>query len=144
MGVGAALVVVAFGLASAADDKKDDAKSLQGTWAYQSMEWNGKKLPAEQISKTTITFEGDKFTVRVGDKVTLTGTYKFDLTKSPKTFDATVTEGLEKGSMPLGIFKVEGDTVTGCVRLEGRERPTEFKTSNGSNTVLVVAKRVKK
>ncbi len=142
--VGTAFVLATLGLASAADDKKDDAKNLQGTWVYESMEWDGKKIPIDQLRKTTITFEGDKFTVKVGDRVTMSGTYKFDASKSPKTFAATVTDGQAKGSKPLGIFKIEGDIATGCIKLTGRERPTEFKTVEQSDTVLVVARRVKK
>jgi uncharacterized protein (TIGR03067 family) len=138
-----ALVLAAFGLASA-EDKKDDKTTLQGTWAYESMEWDGKKIAVDQINQTTITFDGDKFTVKVGDKVTMTGTYKFDPAKSPKTVDATLTEGQGKGNTPLGIYKIDGDTITACIKLTGRERPKEFKTTAQSDTVLVVARRVKK
>lgn len=140
-------VAVAFGVlgfASAADEKPDDKKAIQGAWTYESVEWNGKKLPADQIKLTTITFDGDKYTVKVGDKVTQAGTMKFDSAKKPKAFDATVTEGEGKGGVLLGIYKIDGDTVTACWKLTGIERPTEFKTTAQSETVLVVAKRAKK
>jgi uncharacterized protein (TIGR03067 family) len=139
-----AIVSGTFGAPLTADDKKEDGHELQGTWAYQSMEWDGKQLPAAQISTTTITFEKDKFTVKVGGKVTMAGTFKLDPAKSPKTFGAIVAEGPGKGSEPLGIYKLDGDTLTGCVKLTGRERPTEFKSKEASDTVIVVAKRVKK
>jgi uncharacterized protein (TIGR03067 family) len=137
-----ALIVVVLGPARGADDK--DAKAIQGTWAYTSMEWNGRKLPAEQIKTSTITFDGDKFTIKRGDKVASAGTHKFDSTKTPKTFDATITEGEGKGNVLLGIYKLDGDTMTGCINLTGRERPTEFKTVEATETVLVVVKRAKK
>src|SRR5262245_31135435 len=106
MVLGASLLCGAFGLAVAADEKVDiDTKAMRGVWAYESMEWNGKKVPAEQIKMSTITFEEDKFTIKVGEKVVQSGTYKFDSTKSPKAVDATVTEGDGKGNMIRGIYK---------------------------------------
>ncbi|VTR93232.1 Uncharacterized protein OS=Pedosphaera parvula (strain Ellin514) GN=Cflav_PD2062 PE=4 SV=1 [Gemmata massiliana] len=138
-----ALVVAVFAPARAADEK-DDKKAAQGTWEYETLEWNGKKIPFNQIKMTTVTFDGDKFAIKIGDKVTSSGTHKFDSTKSPKTFDATVTDGEGRGTTMLGIYKLEGDSLTGCINLTGRERPTEFKTTENSETVLMTAKRAKK
>ena len=61
------------------------------------MEWNGKKIPADQINTSTVTFDGDKYALRAGEKVTSSGTIKFDPSKSPMTFDATVAEGEGRG-----------------------------------------------
>ena len=138
------LIVAVFAPARAADGEKDDKKTAQGTWAYETLEWNGKKIPFNQIKMTTVTFDGDKFAIKIGDKVVSSGTHKFDATKSPRTFDGTVTEGEGRGTTMLGIYKFDGDTLTGCVNLTGRERPTEFKTVENSETVLVTAKRMKK
>jgi uncharacterized protein (TIGR03067 family) len=138
----AAFIASAFAPTRAADDK--DAKALQGVWAYQSMEWNGKKVDADQIKESTITVEGDKFTVRRGKEVAQAGTLKFGTTKSQKTFDATVTEGEGRGNVMLGIYKFDGDTTVVCMNYSGNARPTEFKTAERSDSVLVTAKRVKK
>jgi uncharacterized protein (TIGR03067 family) len=147
--LGAALVFGLLGFASAEDKKPDakkadDQKALQGTWTYESVEWNGKPVPADQIKTTTLTFEGDKYTIKVSGKVTMAGTIKFDASKTPKAFDATVTEGEGKGGTLLGIYKIDGDTVTACWKLQGNERPKEFKTTEQSETVLVVVKKAKK
>lgn len=143
MVLGVALTFGAFGLA--ADDKKaDDKKAVQGVWMYESMEWNGKKVDAEQISMTTSTFDGDKYTVKIGDKVTASGTFKIDPTKSPKTVDVTITEGDGKGNVLPGIYKIDGDTLTTCINLQGADRPTEFKSAERSGVSLVVSKRIKK
>lgn len=137
-----AFVVGTFGTARAADEK--DAKVIQGLWAYESLEWNGKKIPTEQIKESTVTIEGNKFTVRRGNEVTQSGTIKFDSIKSQKTFDATVTGGEGKGSVMLGLYKIDGDTITVCMNYSGKERPTAYKTAEQSESVLVTAKRVKK
>ena len=135
-----AIVSGTFGAPLTADDKKVDGHELQGTWAYQSMEWDGKHLPAAQISTTTITFEKDEFTVKVGGKVTMAGTFKLDRAKSPKTFGAVVTEGPGKGSEPLGIYKLDGDTLTVCFRPTPGERPGGFAPAS-SPSILDVYRR---
>jgi uncharacterized protein (TIGR03067 family) len=140
-----AFVIGAFGPVRGADEKDDkDAKALQGVWAYESMEWNGKKIPADQIKESTLTIDGNKFTVKRGKEVAQAGTIKFDSIKSQKTFDVTVTEGEGKGSIMLGIYKIDGDTITVCLSYTGTVRPTEYKTAEQSDSVVVTAKRVKK
>ena len=143
--VGVYAAVVVLGLVGRADDKADaELKAFQGTWTYESMEWNGKKIPADSIKTSSITFDGDKSALRAGEKVTSSGTIKFDPSKTPMTFDATVAEGEGKGQTLLGIYKRDGDTTTACLRLTGRDRPTEYKTAEESQLVLVVLKRTKK
>jgi uncharacterized protein (TIGR03067 family) len=139
----AAFTFGTFGLAPAADEKADDNKALQGTWVYESLEWQGKKFTADQIKSTTITFDGDKVTMKIGDKVTMSGTFKVDSTKSPKAIDFTVTEGEGKGNVLLGIYKFDGETITTCMNLGGTERPKEFKSTEVSGTTVAVARRKK-
>jgi uncharacterized protein (TIGR03067 family) len=139
-----AFIAGTFGSVRGADDKDKDEKAIQGVWSYESMEWNGKKIPAEQIKESTITIEGNKFTVKRGKEVAQAGTLKFDSIKSQKIFDATVTEGEGKGSVMLGIYKIDGDSITVCMNYSGTERPTAYKTAEQSESVLVTAKRAKK
>lgn len=70
-------------------------------------------------------------------------TFKLDPSKSPKTLDATVAEGLNKGAVILGIYEVSADTLKVCFDPDGKKRPTDFKAASGSQT-CVVHKRVKK
>src|SRR5437660_11085607 len=98
----------------AAEDKvdsgKNDLKKLQGTWTFVSMEQDGKQQPKGDVPQT-MTFEGDKFTVIMGDKIVQAGTQKLDPSKKPKAVDAAITEGEGKGTTMLGIYAVEGDTI---------------------------------
>jgi uncharacterized protein (TIGR03067 family) len=129
-----------------AGDKGDvvkELKKVQGTWVFQSVEAAGKQEPAGQFKGVTVTFAGDRYTVNKGDEMIQACTMKLDPTKSPKTLDATVAEGLNKGAIILGIYEINGDTLKVCFDPEGKRRPTEFKTVSGSQT-LVVHKRVKK
>jgi uncharacterized protein (TIGR03067 family) len=130
-----------------ADDKVDikrEIKKFQGTWTFESSETGGKKLPAGELKGLILTFEGDKHTVKKGDQVIQVGTQKLDPSKSPKTIDVTLTEGPNKGKVLLGIYEIDGDTLKVCFDLQGKKRPTEFKSAAGSHTFVNVHKRVKK
>ena len=134
------------GTGARADDKADTEKELkkfQGAWAFESVETGGKEVPAAEFKGITVTFEGDKYTVKKGDEVIQAATQKLDPSKSPKTLDVTVAEGPNKGAVMLGIYEISGDTLKVCFDPEGKKRPTEFKSASGSQT-LVVHKRVKK
>ncbi|MFL5244643.1 MAG: TIGR03067 domain-containing protein [Gemmataceae bacterium] len=139
-------LIASGGTGARADDKADVAKELkkfQGTWTFESVEAGGKKLPADQFKGMTVTFDGDKYSVKTGDKVVEAATQKLDPSKSPKTLDAKVTDGPNKGTVILGIYDISGDTLKVCFDPEGKKRPTEFKGDSGAQT-LVVHKRVKK
>jgi len=133
--------------ASWAEDELDvekELKKFQGVWTIESSEYGGEKLPADQLKEFVVIYEGDKHTVKAGDKVIQVGTQKIDPSKSPKTIDVTMTEGPSKGAVMLGIYEIDGDTLKACFDMEGKKRPTEFKSELGSQTFLNVHKRVKK
>ncbi|HEV3299060.1 MAG TPA: TIGR03067 domain-containing protein [Planctomycetaceae bacterium] len=142
-----ALVLTAScGTCAGVDDKADvekELKKFQGTWTFESVEAGGKKLPADQFKGITVTFEGDKYAVKNGDEVVEAATQKLDPSKSPKTLDAKLTDGPNKGAVILGIYEISGDTLKVCLDPEGKKRPTKFKAESGAQT-LVVHKRVKK
>ncbi len=130
-----------------ADDKGDVGKELkkfQGAWTVELVEAGGMEVPIALFKGMTVTFEGDKYTVKIGDQVIQAATQKLDPSKSPKTHDGTVAEGPNKGTVILGIYEISGDTLKVCFDPEGKKRPTEFKTAAGSQTTLAVYKRVKK
>jgi uncharacterized protein (TIGR03067 family) len=120
-----------------------ELKKFQGIWTFESVEAGGKEVPAAEFKGMTVTFEGDKYTVKKGDEIIQVGTQKLDPSKSPKAFDVAVAEGLNKGAVMLGIYEINGDTLKVCFDPEGKKRPTEFTSAPGSQ-ILVVHKRVKK
>ncbi len=144
--LGAMILNASGGAATRADNKSDVLKELEkfhGAWTFASVESGGKELPIDGFKDMTVTFEGDKYTVKVGDKVIQAATQKLDPSQSPKTLDVTITEGVDKGSVLLGVYEISGDTLKVCFDSADKKRPTEFKTGAGSQT-LVVHKRVKK
>ncbi|MBM3995953.1 MAG: TIGR03067 domain-containing protein [Planctomycetes bacterium] len=138
-----ALVLTAFSSAGGQTDVEKELKKFQGTWTFASVIAGGKEVPAAQFKGITVTFEGNKYAVKKGDMVLEAATQKLDPSKSPKTLDATVVEGPNKGAVILGIYEISGDTLKVCFDPEGKKRPTDFKAASGSQT-LVVHKRVMK
>jgi uncharacterized protein (TIGR03067 family) len=142
------LVLTASGGTGArAGDKADvekELKKFQGTWMVELVEAGGKEVPIDMFKGMTVTFEGDRYTVKMGDEVVQAATQKLDPSKSPKTLDGTLAEGPNKGTVILGIYEISGDKLKVCFDPEGKKRPTEFKTAAGSQTTLAVYKRVKK
>src|SRR5262245_54561172 len=96
----ALVLTAAGGTGARAGDKADvekELKKFQGTWTVESVEAGGKELPIDLFKGMTVTFEGEKYTVKIGDKVIQTATQKLDPSRSPKTLDGTVAEGPNKG-----------------------------------------------
>jgi uncharacterized protein (TIGR03067 family) len=139
---------VGFGAcASWAEDKPDvemELKKFQGAWTFESSEFGGQKLPADQLKDFVLTYDGAKHTVKNGTQMIQAGTQTLDPSKSPKTIDVTLTEGPMKGVVLLGIYEIDGDTLRVCFDLGGKERPKEFKSAPGSQTSVNVHKRAKK
>ncbi len=138
-------VLVGLGLAGFAGCQgrtADDAKELDGTWEQVFVEQHGNEVKPQKDIKLIIT--GDKFVIKVDDKVVAAGTSKRDPSKKPKAFDSTYTEGPEKGKTFKGIYQREGDTVKFCrAGSPDDERPTEFKTKADSGGFVSAYKRAK-
>ena len=119
----AAAIVIGSGLR--AEDKKadlsGDLKKLQGTWVSTP----------DNAQESRWVFEGNKSTTTAGGRE-----YVCEVKVDPKatphpTIDFMVIEGEDdaEGKTSLGIYKLEGDTLTLCVTLpDVGSRPTEFKT----------------
>ena len=135
------------GTGARADDQADveqELKKFQGTWTFESVEAGDKEVPADLFKGMTVTFVGDRYTVKKGDDVIQVGTQKLDPSQSPKTIDVTIAEGPNKGAVMLGIYEIDADTLKVCFDPHGKKRPTEFKSAPGSENFVNVHKRVKK
>lgn len=133
---GLILIVSAAGLRG--DDAQEDLDKLQGVWAVTAMEDDGKPIPLDGV-KGTVTFKGDVMVVDgLGPKpsehkITL------DPSQKPKSLDAT-----NEGQGKLGIYELEGDDLKVFLPIGLRtKRPTEFKSAEGSNLVVMTLKRAK-
>jgi uncharacterized protein (TIGR03067 family) len=127
------------------DLAKKELESIQGTWNFVLVEQAGVKQPRKKRGEElqTITFAKEKFEVKLGDKVVQSGTPKIEPGANPK-FDLDITEGEGKGTMWLGIFELNGDTLKVCWDPTGRKRPTEFQSTAESGRHLNTMQRVRK
>jgi uncharacterized protein (TIGR03067 family) len=137
--VGLAIVVGAPGKK---DPPAKDPPSLVGEWAGESGLRGGK--PENPPPGTTLTFTADgKVKFKEGNNERAEeGTYKADPKKSPAEIDIVPPDN-EKGPTILGIYRIEGDTLTLCFSMGG-DRPREFASPAGSQVMLITCKRAKK
>jgi uncharacterized protein (TIGR03067 family) len=137
------LVVAAINLA-ADDPKKDDTAAFKGNWTAVSIKMAGQEVPAEDLKKFKCSFGDKTYTNSVGGEVIEEGGYTIDAMKTPKTIDFDIKKGSDEGKKQLGIYKVEGDTLTMVVGQAGAtERPKSLKPEAGDQLIEVVLERVK-
>ena len=135
-------ILVGLALVVGAPAKKDappkDPPSLVGEWVGESGTRDGK--PDNPPAGTSLTFTADgKVHFKEGAKgKPEEGTYKADAKKNPAEIDISPPDA--KGETILGIYKIEGDTLTLCFHMGG-ERPGEFAAPPGSQRMLVTCKR---
>jgi uncharacterized protein (TIGR03067 family) len=126
--------------ALAQDDAEKELKKAEGVYVMVAGEAKGEKLPEKIVKTGTLTIQGDKHTVKLGDD-SIIGTHKLAPTKKPKEIDATDTEGSFKGKTYLGIYKLEKGEFTVCFAPPGKDRPKEFTTKSGTGEILHVWKK---
>ncbi|HEY2783663.1 MAG TPA: TIGR03067 domain-containing protein [Fimbriiglobus sp.] len=135
------------GLLTAAEpqDKKkvnEGAKAMNGTWELTSGEVGGKKFPDSVVKTLTLILKDGNYTVKSPGPDD-TGTVHYDETKKPKELDVKGEEGPNKGKSYPAIYELDGDTLKICYDLDGKKRPTEFKSTAGTKQFLAVYKRKK-
>jgi uncharacterized protein (TIGR03067 family) len=123
---------------------REELARFQGTWQLVSAESNGEKAPEERVRQIRVTITGSTHTVRFGDEVIVHDVgFEIDPSKTPKEVTDTINDGPDKGKQILGIYKLDGDSLTSCTASVGKERPTEFASTPGSGHTLRVFRRSK-
>jgi uncharacterized protein (TIGR03067 family) len=114
--------------------------ALAREWAVESKVADGQP---EECSGLVLAFAADgTFVARDDTGPQGAGTYRADPTAEPPAVDL---DEAGTGVTVPGIWRVDGDTLTLCVRQDPRRgRPTAFAAPPGSDCVLVTLKRTKK
>jgi uncharacterized protein (TIGR03067 family) len=132
-----------------ADDAKDDAirkdrQLIKGTWQIVTLEVNGNKSDDADAKKLTVVNGADgTWSLRSEGQEVFKGTSTIDPTRKPKTIDFTPTSGDSKGELFWGIYELGETTRKLCFAPAGKDRPTEFRSTAGSDHILVTFERVK-
>ena len=138
----AVAVVLLLAATLPAQDTNQDLEMLQGKWTMESQESRGRQTLDQAVKQSKLTIQGDQWIVTFPGGLKNQMTFKIDPSKDPKTMDLLTKDG-GKESVSLGIYKLEGDTLTLCRTVGNRYRPKEFKTTAEAG-ILVVWKRAKK
>jgi len=113
---------------------------LDGIWLPVAMEFAGQPFPEEARQGIVLEIAGESYTVTVGKEVDK-GTVKVDAEATPAAIDIVGVVGPNKGKTILGIVEVAKDTLRVCYDFSGKDRPTEFKTAEGTQHFLVTYER---
>jgi uncharacterized protein (TIGR03067 family) len=135
----AVALAASYATAAWGDEGKE---TLEGVWLPRTAELGGKAFPDEVRKAIRLEIKGDQYTVMVGAQADR-GTCKLDPSTNPKALEITGTEGPNKGKTIPAIYERKGDTLRICYDLSGKGRPTEFKSTEGSQLFLVEYQREK-
>src|SRR5580765_896517 len=131
------VVFLLFAALMPAQERSKDLEALQGEWKLVSVE-----PMLEPGASYTVTIKGELWTIKapgiLGNGAATT-TIKIDPSKNPKTFDLMTKIGDKELRSQLGIYKLDGNTLTVCQTIGKADRPTEFTSSD--RHMLTVFKR---
>ena len=70
------------------------------------------EIPADLIKGLTVTFNAQSYTNKAKNQVVEQGKYQIDTAKTPWTIDFAIEKGTDAGKRQLGIFTIDGETLT--------------------------------
>jgi uncharacterized protein (TIGR03067 family) len=123
---------------------KDDLAKFDGAWVFTSWQHYGRALNEDSRQSARWSVKADKYKFEI-DGIEEEGTVKLDPSQNLPTINLAITEGNDKGKEQLGIYKIDGDSITMCFARPGvKDRPTDFTSTADNSNILVTIKRQKK
>jgi uncharacterized protein (TIGR03067 family) len=109
----------------------EQLRALEGTWAFARLEIDGNTMPPAMMEASRILIDGDRFRTE-SPEATYEGIFNINVEAQPHEIDIEFVAGPEAGNWNFGIFRLDGDQLEICLDMNGKPRPTEFRTSAGS------------
>ena len=120
--------------------QETDLELMQGTWEVVSVVFRGEQ---KEVSGNLWRFEGNRKYIWIDDRTEWFLAYPF--TVDPSAMPAEMDVDSLFGSL-LGIYEIDGDTLTLCLGMRGTfepgTRPDRFESTKGSRSFLYVLRRV--
>jgi uncharacterized protein (TIGR03067 family) len=139
------LLVAALTVSAPALKEKPKAAADEptGEWEIQGITVSGRQTVFNGQVIYSFTKDGKWAVSRDGKATGIELRVEFDAKAAPPTIDL-ISNPQAATSRQQGIYKIDGDTLTICVRRGKAERPTAFESPEGSGVTLYVMKRVQK
>jgi len=115
---------------------RSDLQQMQGKWVPVEIIANGKTLEADVLNAIKVTINENTYKTERPNGLD-EGTFKLDESTSPKTMNLTSDSG---NDVPA-IYEISGDTFKACYAVGSASKPTEFKSTEDSNHILVTYQR---
>jgi uncharacterized protein (TIGR03067 family) len=126
-----------------AEPPRPDLEQLQGWWRPTSLVYDGGHgVSAATLRRYVVRIQGVVLT-EASERGSLRSrsTLRIHPNRNPREVDLTVEEDSGKGSLLLGIYRLDGDTLTICHALKGEPRPTGLTSKPGSKWLLETYER---
>jgi len=107
-----------------------------GTWKMVSCKKNGQDQPVQKIF---LTFNEDRFQVKVNDTIVESGTTTFNTSVIPMQYDVLLDKDKQGNQKTYhAIYKIHNGMMTACINVipEGK-RPKNFTAAKGTSYRLV-------
>ena len=121
----------------------DRLRSMEGTWAFRSLDVDGSTVPASMLTNSFLLIDGDRFRME-SPEATYDGIFTIDVEAAPHRIDIDFVDGPEAGNRCEGLFELDGDRFTLCLGLVGAPRPERFATTPGSGHALERLDRIER
>jgi RNA polymerase sigma-70 factor (ECF subfamily) len=120
---------------------RTDQERIQGTWVVVSGRHSGREMPKDDVGRYHLRFAGNRMTFLPADGRDWRGeaTFHLEPKRSPREIEFP-TQDFDNHRQG-GIYKLDGDTLTLCLRDADKGPPTEFAADAGSRQLLLVLRR---
>lgn len=115
--------------AGGTDQAAKHLEAMQGNWAMERLEINGKEISQAQIGETLLNVRKNDYRTTVKGKELFGFRIKLDTTKDPHWFDMIQTQPDGSEKLLKGIYKIENGKFWMCrAAASEQERPNQFAT----------------